>query len=67
MNDTSPSTKVKSWHLDRRAVVYVRQSMPQQVHDHQESTSRQYALVDRAGTLAHLQHHNLASPVVART
>src|SRR4051812_39909245 len=51
MNDTFPSTKVKPWHLDRRAVVYVRQSTPQQVHDHQESTARQYALVDRAVAL----------------
>ncbi|OWK41148.1 hypothetical protein [Fimbriiglobus ruber] len=31
-----------------RAIVYVRQSTPQQVADHQESTARQYALTDRA-------------------
>ncbi len=48
MTDTTRSPKVRPWHLDRRAVVYVRQSTPQQVADHQESTARQYALADRA-------------------
>ena len=48
MNDTPRSPKVKPWHLDRSAVVYVRQSTPQQVAEHQESTARQYALADRA-------------------
>jgi len=48
MNDTFRAPKLRPWHLDRAAVVYVRQSTPQQVHDHQESTARQYALVDRA-------------------
>ena len=48
MNDTSRSPKIRPWHLDRDAVVYVRQSTPQQVVDHQESTARQYALADRA-------------------
>src|SRR5438128_1228037 len=43
-----PSPKLKPWHLDRAAVVYVRQSTPQQVTDHRESTARQYALADRA-------------------
>jgi DNA invertase Pin-like site-specific DNA recombinase len=33
------------------AVVYIRQSTPQQVLDHKESTARQYALVDRAVAL----------------
>ena len=42
------SPKLKPWHLDRWAIVYVRQSTPQQVTDHQESTARQYALADRA-------------------
>ena len=32
-------------------IVYVRQSTPQQVLDHQESTARQYALADRAVAL----------------
>src|SRR4051794_25795619 len=48
MNDTFRSPKLRAWHLDRTAVVYVRQSTPQQVADHQESTARQYALADRA-------------------
>ena len=42
------SPKVKPFHLARRAIVYVRQSTPQQVAEHQESTARQYALSDRA-------------------
>ncbi len=48
MNDAPRSPKLKPWHLERRAMVYVRQSTPQQVNDHQESTARQYALADRA-------------------
>jgi len=35
-------------HLARRACVYVRQSTEMQVHEHVESTKRQYALVERA-------------------
>jgi hypothetical protein len=34
-----PSPKLRPWHLDRAAVVYVRQSTPQQVLDHQKSTT----------------------------
>src|SRR6187402_522876 len=45
------SPKLRPWHLDRVAVVYVRQSTPQQVFDHRESTARQYALADRAVVL----------------
>src|SRR5437763_3223741 len=55
MNNSTPihgnegrSAKVKPWHLQRRALVYVRQSSPQQVLDHRESTARQYALTERA-------------------
>lgn len=40
--------KMRSWHRDRLAVVYVRQSTAQQVLDHQESTRRQYGLAARA-------------------
>lgn len=40
--------KIQSWHLDRLAVVYVRQSTPQQVVDHAESTRLQYGLTQRA-------------------
>ncbi len=35
-------------HLERRAVVYLRQSTPHQVESNRESTERQYALADRA-------------------
>ncbi|QDV39326.1 hypothetical protein ElP_72910 (plasmid) [Tautonia plasticadhaerens] len=48
MTDPPRSSKIRSWHLDRSAFVYVRQSAPQQVADHQESTARPYALADRA-------------------
>ena len=51
MNDvpaSARSPKLQSWHTARNAVVYVRQSTPQQVLDHRESTARQYALADRA-------------------
>src|SRR6476646_2780476 len=41
----------RAWHLDRSAFVYVRQSTPQQVLDHHESTARQYALAARAAAL----------------
>src|SRR6478735_6575873 len=51
MTDPLRSPKLKPWHLDRAAVVYVRQSTPQQVLDHKESTARQYALADRAAAL----------------
>src|SRR5689334_24917185 len=49
--DPPPSPKLRPWHLDRSAFVYVRQSTPQQVSDHQESTARQYALAERAVAL----------------
>jgi len=38
-------------HLSRLAIVYVRQSTPQQVLDHRESRERQYGLVDYAVSL----------------
>ena len=40
--------KIQPWHLDRLAVVYVRQSTAQQVAENRESTDRQYGLVNRA-------------------
>jgi DNA invertase Pin-like site-specific DNA recombinase len=45
------SEKIRGEHLERRAIVYVRQSTPQQVLEHRESTARQYALADRAVAL----------------
>jgi DNA invertase Pin-like site-specific DNA recombinase/predicted DNA-binding transcriptional regulator AlpA len=48
MNDF---TKVKPSHTQRAAIVYIRQSTPAQVEYNRESTTRQYALVDKAGQL----------------
>ncbi len=45
------SEKVTDEHLQRTAIVYVRQSTQQQVLEHRESTARQYALADRAVVL----------------
>jgi DNA invertase Pin-like site-specific DNA recombinase len=45
------STAITDRHLDRLAIVYVRQSSPQQVFDHQQSRERQYALADYAVAL----------------
>jgi DNA invertase Pin-like site-specific DNA recombinase len=45
------TAKVRDHHLDRKAIVYVRQSSPQQVAEHKESTARQYALADVAVAL----------------
>src|SRR5437764_12317481 len=45
------AAKVRDHHLDRKAIVYVRQSSPQQVAEHKESTARQYALADVAVAL----------------
>lgn len=45
------SDKITEEHLQRLAIVYVRQSTQQQVLEHRESTARQYALADRAVAL----------------
>jgi DNA invertase Pin-like site-specific DNA recombinase len=42
------SSKVLPTHLEKLAVVYVRQSSPTQVLEHRESTARQYAFADQA-------------------
>jgi DNA invertase Pin-like site-specific DNA recombinase len=42
------SEKILAAHLERRATVYLRQSTLKQVHEHRESTARQYALRQRA-------------------
>ncbi len=52
-NTSAPRTpnrshKICPRHLDRWAVVYVRQSTAHQVATNRESTDRQYALADRA-------------------
>lgn len=53
MNHTNTSAlpKVRGRHLDRLAIVYVRQSSPQQVADHRESADLQYQLRQRAVAL----------------
>ena len=45
------SAKITREHLERLAVIYVRQSTLAQVRDHGESTQRQYALTDDAERL----------------
>src|SRR5438552_10472703 len=45
------SAKIRDAHLAKLAIVYVRQSSPQQVLENRESTARQYALADYATAL----------------
>jgi len=45
------SSKIRDDHLNRLAIVYVRQSSPQQVAENRESTARQYAFADQAVAL----------------
>jgi DNA invertase Pin-like site-specific DNA recombinase len=42
---------ITDWQLSRLAIVYIRQSTPQQILDHRESRERQYALADHAVAL----------------
>jgi hypothetical protein len=42
---------LNDWHFSRLAIIFVRQSDPQQVLNHIESRERQYALVDLAVAL----------------
>ena len=51
MTDPSARPSSRPGTSTASAFVYVRQSTPQQVIDHQESTARQYALADRAVAL----------------
>ena len=44
-------SKVSSAHMQKLAIIYVRQSSPQQVMENRESTARQYALADYARLL----------------
>ena len=45
------TSKIRDIHLDRLAIVYVRQSSPQQVMENRESRERQYGLADFAQRL----------------
>ena len=47
----STPNKIRATHLERTAIVYVRQSTPAQVRDNPESRARQYALVEEAAQL----------------
>jgi DNA invertase Pin-like site-specific DNA recombinase len=54
MTTTNPrptSGKIQTRHRALQALVYVRQSSTQQIHDHPESRARQYALADHAVAL----------------
>jgi len=42
------SAKIRTAHLERLAIIYVRQSSPQQVLENRESTARHYALAQYA-------------------
>ena len=42
----SRPAKVRDHHLDRKAIIYVRQSSSQQVAEHKKFTARRYALAD---------------------
>ena len=44
----APTSKILARHLDRLAIVYVRQSTLQQLEHHRESTRVQYGLVEHA-------------------
>ena len=50
-------SKVRAEHLNREALVYVRQSTMAQVRFNQESTQRQYALRERALSLGWAEEH----------
>jgi hypothetical protein len=43
--------KIGRQHLERTALIYIRQSTMAQVREHTESTARQYALAEEAARL----------------
>jgi DNA invertase Pin-like site-specific DNA recombinase len=47
----NPNQKIQAQHLNRQALVYIRQSTPKQVQINQESTRRQYELAEKAHQL----------------
>ena len=51
ISSKTASSKINDRHLSRIAIVYVRQSSPQQVLENRESRERQYALADYASEL----------------
>ncbi len=42
------NNKIKESHLDRKAIIYIRQSTSKQVKNNKESQRLQYALQDKA-------------------
>jgi DNA invertase Pin-like site-specific DNA recombinase len=52
---TGSESKINRRHLQRRALIYVRQSSLAQVREHTESTARQYALTEEAVRLGWAQ------------
>ena len=52
-----PSAKIASEHLEKLAIVYVRQSSPKQVLENRESTARQYAFAEQAVALGWPREH----------
>ena len=64
----SENAKVKPSHLQRIAVVYVRQSSASQVENNRESTARQYALTERAATLGwHAEQRSVSMTLLHRS
>ena len=51
------SVEITPEHLNKKAVVYVRQSSPNQVRNHVESQHLQYNLVNRAQRLGWPEQH----------
>ena len=57
MSTTPSPSKIRPDHLDRQALIYVRQSTTMQVRDHTGSTRRQYDLRRYALDLGWTQQH----------
>ena len=51
MNTPTPALKIRPEHLQRQALIYIRQSTLMQVHENTGSTARQYQLIDHAREL----------------
>ena len=63
----STSDLIQPTHLQRRAIIYIRQSSPSQVINHQESKRLQYALKDRAFERGWQKHDTLVIDRAARS
>ena len=56
MNAFTPTPKLRNHHLQRQALIYIRQSTLLQVRDNTGSTARQYDLAHRARELGRPAH-----------